>query len=59
MTLFYELSSDVILLVLLNTAGNGIFFFALTDIFKGRTFRTAERSIVHITGINRSSDIGN
>ena len=49
----------MILLVLLNTAGNRIFFFALADIFKGRTFSSVKRSIVNITGINRSSDIGN
>ena len=50
-TLFYELSSDVILLVLLNTAGNRIFFFALADIFKGRTFRPSERGIPRVNRI--------
>ena len=55
--LFYKLSSDVILLVLLNPAGNGVFFFAGTNIFKGWAFCAVKRCLIRVANIARSTDI--
>ena len=58
-TLLNQLSPYMILLVLLDSAGNGIFFFAVANILKGRTFCAVKGCISDITGVSRSSDIGN
>ena len=56
-SLLYQLSSYMILLVLLYAAGDGIFLLALDNVFIARTLRARKRRFRHVADITGTPDI--